>query len=260
MSELTKEARLLQTFARLADTLVDDYDVVDLLQTLVDTCHDLLDTTRRGHPARRRDRRARTSSRPPARRAVSSSSSSSAPKPVPASRATGPGEIVSVPDIAASPRAMGTRSATSALELGIRVGARRSAAPARDHDRHVEPAARPRPASSTNRTRSRRGPSRMSRRSASCMSARSARPTCSPSSCRGPSAAASIIEQAKGVVAYTNGVTIERGVRPDPPVLPIAPGRHQPGRGTTRRSVPAPRRLTSAFTLAPSVADRESRE
>lgn len=45
MTELTREDRLLRTFASLADTLVDDYDVVDLLQRLVDTCRDLLDTT-----------------------------------------------------------------------------------------------------------------------------------------------------------------------------------------------------------------------
>lgn len=45
MTELTREDRLLRTFASLADTLVDDYDVVDLLQMLVDTCRDLLDTT-----------------------------------------------------------------------------------------------------------------------------------------------------------------------------------------------------------------------
>lgn len=42
------QRRLLETFARLADTLVDDYDVVDLLQMLVDTCRDLLDTTAAG--------------------------------------------------------------------------------------------------------------------------------------------------------------------------------------------------------------------
>lgn len=45
MTELTREDRLLQTFASLADTMVDSYDVVDLLQMLVDTCSDLLDTT-----------------------------------------------------------------------------------------------------------------------------------------------------------------------------------------------------------------------
>ncbi|NLP82260.1 GAF and ANTAR domain-containing protein [Microbacterium sp. CFH 90308] len=48
MTALTREARLLETFAILADTLVDDYDVVELLQTLVDACRDLLDTTDAG--------------------------------------------------------------------------------------------------------------------------------------------------------------------------------------------------------------------
>jgi GAF domain-containing protein len=48
MIETTREARLLQTFATLADTLVDDYDVVDLLQSLVDACRDLLNTTAAG--------------------------------------------------------------------------------------------------------------------------------------------------------------------------------------------------------------------
>jgi transcriptional regulator with GAF, ATPase, and Fis domain len=48
MTRITREAQLLQTFARLADTLVDDYDVVDLLQSLVDACRDLLNTTAAG--------------------------------------------------------------------------------------------------------------------------------------------------------------------------------------------------------------------
>ena len=44
MSPVTREARLLETFAKLADTLVADYDVVDMLQLLVDTCNDVFDT------------------------------------------------------------------------------------------------------------------------------------------------------------------------------------------------------------------------
>jgi GAF domain-containing protein len=43
VTETSRDIRLLQTFAMLADTLVDDYDVVDLLQSLVDACHDVLD-------------------------------------------------------------------------------------------------------------------------------------------------------------------------------------------------------------------------
>jgi transcriptional regulator with GAF, ATPase, and Fis domain len=47
MNDVTQR-QVLQTFVTLADTLVDDYDVVDLLQMLVDTCRDLLDTTAAG--------------------------------------------------------------------------------------------------------------------------------------------------------------------------------------------------------------------
>lgn len=47
MNDVTQR-ELLQTFVKLADTLVDDYDVVDLLQVLVDTCRDLLGTTAAG--------------------------------------------------------------------------------------------------------------------------------------------------------------------------------------------------------------------
>ena len=43
-----REARLFATFATLADTLVADYDVVELLQTLVESCRDLLDVTDAG--------------------------------------------------------------------------------------------------------------------------------------------------------------------------------------------------------------------
>jgi len=44
----TRDSRLAAAFVTLADTLVADYDVVDLLQTLVDTCADLLDADAAG--------------------------------------------------------------------------------------------------------------------------------------------------------------------------------------------------------------------
>ena len=44
----TREKRLAAAFVTLADTLVAGYDVVELLQTLVDTCADLLDATAAG--------------------------------------------------------------------------------------------------------------------------------------------------------------------------------------------------------------------
>ena len=42
MNETSFDSQLLHTLTGLADTLVDDYDVVELLQTLVDACHDIL--------------------------------------------------------------------------------------------------------------------------------------------------------------------------------------------------------------------------
>lgn len=44
----TREGRLSAAFVTLADTLVADYDVVELLQTLVDTCAALLDASAAG--------------------------------------------------------------------------------------------------------------------------------------------------------------------------------------------------------------------
>ncbi|MCS5721034.1 GAF and ANTAR domain-containing protein [Herbiconiux sp. CPCC 203407] len=44
MAELSRDARLSAAFVKVADTLVDDYDVVDLLDTLVQVCTDLVDS------------------------------------------------------------------------------------------------------------------------------------------------------------------------------------------------------------------------
>lgn len=48
MADPTREERLVETFAELADTLVAGYDVVDLLQTLVESCADLLEVDAAG--------------------------------------------------------------------------------------------------------------------------------------------------------------------------------------------------------------------
>lgn len=48
MASITRERRLTSAFVTLADTLVAGYDVVELLQTLVDTCADLLDASAAG--------------------------------------------------------------------------------------------------------------------------------------------------------------------------------------------------------------------
>jgi transcriptional regulator with GAF, ATPase, and Fis domain len=48
MTAGTRESRLFEKMASLADTLVAGYDVVDLLQNLVDSCTELLDVSAAG--------------------------------------------------------------------------------------------------------------------------------------------------------------------------------------------------------------------
>lgn len=48
MTETTRQERMLEVFATLADTLVADYDMVELLQLLVESCQDLLDVAAAG--------------------------------------------------------------------------------------------------------------------------------------------------------------------------------------------------------------------
>lgn len=48
MPAKTREGQLVSTFVALADTLVADYDVVELLHTLVETCAGLVDATTGG--------------------------------------------------------------------------------------------------------------------------------------------------------------------------------------------------------------------
>lgn len=48
MTDQTREARLSRAFVTLADTLVSDFDLVDLLQTLVETSAEVLDATAAG--------------------------------------------------------------------------------------------------------------------------------------------------------------------------------------------------------------------
>ena len=138
MIDVTRERRLLQTFAALADTLVDDYDVVDLLQMLVDTCAELLDTTAAAILLADQfgdlDVVASTSE---ASRLVEVIQLGVEEGPCIESFRTG--RVVEVPDIAASTEGW-VRFKESALEQGFGAIFAVPSAAAGDDDRHPQPA------------------------------------------------------------------------------------------------------------------------
>jgi len=118
MREPLQGDRLLTTFAKLADTLVDNYDVVDLLQLLVDSCRELLDVTEAGILLQDAPGELEV--------VVSTSESSRLVEAMQLSAQDGPcvecyrtGEVVSVPDIAATPERW-ARFRASAWEQGFR--------------------------------------------------------------------------------------------------------------------------------------------
>jgi GAF domain-containing protein len=117
MSDSTREEKLLATFAKLADTLVADYDVVDLLQTLVDTCQELLDTAAAGILLAAADGELEViASTSEASRLVETMQLGAEAGPCIESFHTG--RVVSLPDIFRAPEAW-SRFRDSALEQGF---------------------------------------------------------------------------------------------------------------------------------------------
>ncbi|MGO4595658.1 ANTAR domain-containing protein [Leifsonia sp. 2TAF2] len=113
----TREQQLVRAFAVLADTMVDDYDVVDLLQTLVETCNDLLGTTASGVLlADDNDELDVVASTSEASRLVEVMQLSASAGPCIESFQTG--RVVSVPDISRSPEEW-SKFRAKALDLGF---------------------------------------------------------------------------------------------------------------------------------------------
>jgi len=203
----TKETRLLQTFAILADTLVDGYDVVDLLQLLVDSCAELLDTTAAailladGHGEL--DVMASTSEASHLVEVIQLSAEAG-----PCVECFRSGEVVEVPDIADSPVEW-SRFRDRALELGFESV---HALPMRLRDNTI---------GTLNLLRDRTGTldeeDRIAARAFADVATigilheRSMRETAVlAEQLQGALSSRVVIEQAKGVVAHTNGVTIEQ--------------------------------------------------
>jgi GAF domain-containing protein len=207
MSEITKEARLLQTFAILADTLVEGYDVVDLLQLLVDSCTELLDTTAAAILLVDGEGELDVM--------ASTSEASHLVEVIQLGAEAGPciecfrtGEVVEVPDIAACPDEW-SRFRDRALELGF---ASVYAVPMRLRDNTI---------GTLNLLRDRTGTldeeDRIAARAFADVATigilheRSMRETTVlAEQLQGALSSRVAIEQAKGVVAYMNGVSIEQ--------------------------------------------------
>ncbi|MEO7018009.1 MAG: GAF and ANTAR domain-containing protein [Leifsonia sp.] len=117
MTGITREQRLVQSFAKFADTLVAGYDVVDLLQTLVETCRDLLGATAAGILlADMRGELELVAATSEAGRLVELMQLSAYAGPCVESFTTG--KVVAVPDIAASPHTW-RRFSQSSREQGF---------------------------------------------------------------------------------------------------------------------------------------------
>jgi GAF domain-containing protein len=117
MTDVGREERLVTTFATLADTLITDYDVLDLLQLLVDTCTEILDVAQAGILLADQNGDLEL--------AASTSESSRLVEVMQLSAEAGPciesfvsGQAVSVPDVALSPVRWAEFSRT-ALEQGF---------------------------------------------------------------------------------------------------------------------------------------------
>jgi GAF domain-containing protein len=117
MSNVNREELLLDAFAALSDTLVDDYDVVDLLQSLVERCAEVFDITAAGILLADRDGRLEV--------VASTSEASRLVEVMQLSAQAGPciecfrtGETVSLPDIGEAPKAW-DRFRVSASEQGF---------------------------------------------------------------------------------------------------------------------------------------------
>ena len=117
MSDVDRDERLLEVFARLADTLVEGYQVVDLLQVLVDACTEVIDSKAAGILLADEDGQLEL--------VASTSESSRLVEIMQLSAHAGPciesfitGRAVTVPDIAATPDAWAEFRA-SALDEGF---------------------------------------------------------------------------------------------------------------------------------------------